>query len=48
MQNESEIEPTIDIGGRSIANEGKDGRFTKLRIDHISGKGKVVMKSRAR
>eukprot|EP00794_Sanderia_malayensis_P006315 gene6315-7038_t len=46
MQSESEIEPTVDIGGRSIANEERDGRTTNLRIDRISGKGKVVMKGR--
>ena len=43
---ESEIEPTIDIGGRSVAHDENDAKF--MRIDHVSLDGKVVMRSRAR
>lgn len=41
-----DIEPTIDIGGQSI--EHTDAASSSLQIDHISGKGKIVLKSRAR
>ena len=41
-----DIEPTIDIGGQSI--EHTDRTASSLQIDHISGKGKIVLKSRAR
>ena len=44
-QSETEIEPTIDIGGQNI--DHTDARTSgSLRIDHISGKGKIIMKNK--
>lgn len=42
-ETETEIEPTIDIGGQNI-DHTNEGRAASMRIDHISGKGKVTMK----
>ena len=44
-QSETEIEPTIDIGGHNI--EHADGMTSAaLKIDHISSKGKIFIKQK--